>query len=254
MDSKDRRAIYDEAAASDQSVVFVGARDLTVPKQLDRTGPKSSVGESYLEATLSRPKTFFCENLDDPKSRLIPLPGGTSESASWHISVRSGGFPAISSTGPILLVSHRHRGGEQWSKRRVVSALAEGPWSEFAEDLCEERSPRAWRRMAKKFSFGVCVRGGGLSPSPKFFDLLLLGVIPIIEASPISSIHQQFPCVVVNEWSEGSLTQDFLHAEHERLRSEWRNWDRVLHTLQASVWEEFMASHGDTEIFEAPRI
>lgn len=147
-----------------------------------------------------------------------------------------------------MIVSHRHRDGNQWRKRKTVSQLAREPWSEFCWDLDESVRFGTWKRLVKGFPFGTCVAGGGLTPSPKFFELLLLRVIPIIEQSPLSEIHEQFPCVVVPGWREDALSRELLESEYQRLASLWKSWDHVFNRLSAASWEKFLVSRGDINV------
>lgn len=251
VDTLRRGELYQELLNSPEALVFVGSRDLTIPNQIDARAPASVVKESqFLNETSLKQKSLFCENLDDSSSHFSAIPGGVLPRPikSTYRFVKGGSFKKLNKDRQLVIVSHRHRDGMQWRKRKTVSQLATGPWSEFCWNLDESVRFGTWKRLVRGFSFGTCVAGGGLTPSPKFFELLLLRVIPIIEHSPLSEIHEQFPCVVVPGWQKDALSREFLESEYQRLVSLWKSWDHVLNRLSAAQWDKFLVSRGDVNV------
>lgn len=245
-DSEDRASLYAKAAAWPGASVFIGGRDLTIPRQIDtrfrqQLPPVPAVLASQLEAGR---KKLFVENLDAEGSSISALPGGVLPSplvGSLRVAHR-GKFAPIGSNRRLLLCAHRVRSGPQWGERKRVSAIAASDWQGFATVAGEERQSMAeFNRLAEQHVFGLCVEGGGLTPSPKFFDLLLRQCIPVIRSSPISSVHSEhFPCVVVSNWSPNSLTAEFLREEYIRLREVWSTWDSVFDAMEASKWRDYV--------------
>jgi uncharacterized membrane protein YgcG len=57
-------------------------------------------------------------------------------------------------------------------------------------------------KLAQAVSFVLCVHGGGLDPSPKAWETLLLGTIPIIQHSTLDDAYSQLPVVFVDDFSQ----------------------------------------------------
>jgi hypothetical protein len=100
--------------------------------------------------------------------------------------------------------------------------------------------------LAGKFSFVACVEGGGLSPSPKFFDVLLAKAFPIIRESAMSSVHERLPCVVIPSWEPDYLSERYLLDQFQILKAEWGNWSKVHERLSQQYWADYVFSHRST--------
>ena len=61
---------------------------------------------------------------------------------------------------------------------------------------------RDFLAMTASFPFITCVHGGGIDPSPKAWEALLVGTIPIIQQSTLDDAYERFPVMFVHEWSE----------------------------------------------------
>ena len=69
-------------------------------------------------------------------------------------------------------------------------------------------SQRVWVRLATSVPFVLCVHGGGLDPSPKAWEAIMLGTIPIIQHSTLDDAYEQLPVVFIQRWQhlfEGDL-------------------------------------------------
>jgi len=244
LDSVDRESVYQIAKAANERVVFVGARDLTIPRQVDqRSPPATNLDTDIFDSAHPVTKALFTENLDSNDSLFRAVPGGVLPrpfTGSVRI-LRGGNFaPSVPTEGKIAVVTHRIRQGSQWEKRRVVSNLAEGDWSDFCHVESGELSFRGWKRVVSEYPFGLCVEGGGITPSPKFFDFLCLKTIPIITESAVSRIHEQLPCVVVSSWEAPALDRKKLETDYQRLAEDWGSWDTVFQKLRSSYWQDYM--------------
>jgi hypothetical protein len=250
IDSVDRESVYQIAKAANESVIFVGARDLTLPLQVDqRVPPATHLDTDIFDSAQPVTKALFTENLDSNDSLFRAVPGGVLPrpfTGSVRI-LRGGNFaPSVPTEGKIAVVTHRVRQGAQWEKRRVVSDLAEGEWSDFCHVESGELSFRGWKRVVSEYPFGLCVEGGGITPSPKFFDFLCLKTIPIITESAVSNIHEQLPCVVVSSWEARALDRKKLETDYQRLAEDWESWDTVFQKLRSSYWRDYMKNcHSD---------
>ena len=64
-------------------------------------------------------------------------------------------------------------------------------------------------KLITSVPFVLCVHGGGLDPSPKAWEAIMLGTIPIIQHSTLDDAYEQLPVVFVRSWQvlfEGNLT------------------------------------------------
>ncbi len=53
-----------------------------------------------------------------------------------------------------------------------------------------------------RYPFIACVHGSGIEPSPKAWEAVLLGCIPIVQHSTLDDAYSQLPVVFVTEWKE----------------------------------------------------
>ena len=109
-----------------------------------------------------------------------------------------------------------------------------------------------YRHLLRKHLFTLCVEGGGIDPSPKAFEALRQGSIPVIKESPTADAYRHFPTVVVQTWDESEISEEFLRAEHEKIRAEWPDWFDVVERMKLSYWVRLMAEARDTREFARP--
>ena len=106
---------------------------------------------------------------------------------------------------------HRNRDGTQFDIRKKVTQLCETVWSSFVtyyqEGLMDDDGLSQKMKNAK---FCICVRGGGYDPSPKAWQALINGCIPIIQHSPLDEAYNIFPVVYVDDWNAESITDEKL--------------------------------------------
>ena len=167
---------------------------------------------------------WFAENHDLTHPRLSTLPTGLTwvshpDDLSDH--------PDPESIVPILqrplkvFVSDRLRGGSsQWNLRLNIATWCE--WDSSAA-WCEPRGDAELNHkdfLAKvvSFPFIACPHGGGIDPSPKAWEALLVGAIPIIQHSPLDDAYERFPVMFVSDWQKDL----FEHPDPVQLLTEWR--------------------------------
>jgi hypothetical protein len=241
------------AARTGAETVFFGSEDCTFPVQTDiRWSPASPAEISRFAKVIDESKSnWFVENLDTPMPGVRAIPGGllgNGPMQTWRV-VRRGPIELKSHSGKILLISHRIRSDPQYDARRTVTDLGETSWSDFShvirpvedENLTgSEMDITQWRKLAGRFTFVACVEGGGLSPSPKFFDVLLAKAFPIIRKSAISAVHEELPCVVVPAWEPQFLSEEYLREQFLKLKDEWTDWSRIHHRLSQQYWTDYV--------------
>jgi hypothetical protein len=90
-------------------------------------------------------------------------------------------------------------------------------WQSFCDVLETEVDAVEYGKLLEHYSFVLCVQGGGIDPSPKAWQAMLHGAIPIMIRSTVASAYSRFPVVVVDEWAPDALTRTKLQAWRDRL-------------------------------------
>jgi hypothetical protein len=160
---------------------------------------------------------WFCENHDLNHPRVSTLPVGVVEGVEGmqHVNISEPRIPLL--RRPIqFLVAHRVRTGiGQWENRVNVSlmcrkqqrvhtpqhAMCVTPPSFLQRDRRRGISQATYVKIAQYLSFVACVNGGGLDPSPKAWEAIMLGTIPIIQHSTLDDAYSQLPVAFVGHWS-----------------------------------------------------
>lgn len=208
-------------------VLISGGTDITMPRQIDFRfaefgrgfSKEPPYGYNFL-ALVNAPQLihWFCENHDVNHEKISTLPTGLVHDADYR-----GDYPDPASVMPLskrplkVLVSDRVRDGEgQWKARREVHDLCVQH-----EDFCsmpadESVGHATFVQQIIALPFLVCVHGGGIDPSPKAWESILLGTIPIIQSSTLDDAYQQLPVVFIQDWATF-----FKHPNVTALLQEW---------------------------------
>lgn len=231
--------------------VVIAGEDRTFPRQIDvryQKGPPNAVEKA--KTLLENPKvaSLSVENLDTFINGIRPMPTGVlprNTTGSTVRVVRTDHFPKPQREKSVL-VAHRIREGDQWEARRLTKDLAKGPWRGFCNVLHEEVSPPAFRKLLASHRFTLCVEGGGLDPSPKAFEALLAGSIPIIRRTTVSEAYENFPVLIVDQWSPDALNRALLDQFYEEAAREWSGkWFKVLYEMSAQrQWKRIVELAG----------
>jgi len=223
-------------------VLIVGSEDVTFPKGAGDTR-FASLPQHAVQKILSSPllRHTFVENLDtvDP-ARFTPIPLGVlpwdgvlpSYEEAMHVL-------APASRGTRVFVCHRnHRDGPQWNDRKQVQTLAQTQWSAFSFAPSSLTFSQFNEALCKS-AFTVCAHGGGFDPSPRAWQALLCGSIPIIKRSPVDGAYAGLPVVFVDEWTTDCITAEKLDAWQRELETRFtdlRERAAVLHQLSLDFW------------------
>jgi len=196
-------------------VLISGSADITLPRQLDARSRRYSTDEMHrIEKILAHPMLchWFAENLSDaghPKLSPLPLglvfPEGRPEGGVTFPDV-----PALSERPGRVLVAHRVRKGPQWDTRRRVSDLARTAWAGFCTIPEDEVTPEEFDSLLRAHAFVLCAEGGGLDPSPKAWQALIHGAVPIIRKGPLDAAYARLPVAFVDAWEADALTPEIL--------------------------------------------
>lgn len=216
-------------------VLISGSEDVTLPRQTDkRFAPFGPRERGFIDKIVGNPFLihWFAENLDarfSEKVSALPVGMVYPDSATAHVTEPAERPPTA--TRPCrILCGHRVREGEQWQLRRDVSKLAETDWAPWCTHLSQEVSEAEYTDLIKRHAFVLCVEGGGLDPSPKAWQSILHGAIPIIRRSAASEAYSALPVAYVDAWDASALAPDRLAAWQADL-APWHD----THSLRAKV-------------------
>ena len=94
--------------------------------------------------------------------------------------------------------------------RSVVNNLCQNSWKNIVTKKYSIE-PTQYLKTITDYTFILCVQGGGIDPSPKAFESILAGCIPIVRKSPgVCHAYKDFPVVFIDEWEENAITEDKL--------------------------------------------
>ena len=213
-------------------VLVSSGTDLTIPTSMGdirftplRGFSNNSLDEGgpHWQLLTSHPQImhWYCENHDLTHPRVSTLPTGIVRNIKGMDPLEHSGQPSPMKSRPLrFLVAHRLRSMRgQWELRKNVSVACLR--MQLTHDLCMyPRRPvsmdnrkginkELYIKLITSVPFVLCVHGGGLDPSPKAWEAIMLGTIPIIQHSTLDDAYEQLPVVFVRSWQvlfEGNLT------------------------------------------------
>ena len=227
-----------------------GSEDVTLPRQLDLRWRGFTAEERRLiDAIIADPRLicWAAENLDSrPDPRWLPLPLGLNiEHGDPDRPMTVPPCPPQRHRPARLLCAHRIRQGAQWERRRRLSRLCREQLWRSATVIGEEVDARHYDRLLRLHAFVVCASGGGLDPSPKAWQALLQGAIPLIASSALDDAYRQLPVVLLQDWRAELLSPENLRRWQEQLAPWFDDPDRraeVLHRLSGDYWWQWICS------------
>ena len=201
-------------------VLISGSEDITVPNQVDRRFRKFDDLERECISRILKSdylSHWFCENLDDDAHPLMsPIPLGLVFKENYpRAGIHVPEFESLNNRPMRILCAHRVRDGGQWDLRKLVTELALSDWSEWCTVLESEVSEEQYIELIKEHAFVLCVEGGGLDPSPKAWQTILHGSIPIIRRTALKSAYSELPVAIVPSWDSRSISKAQLQVWYE---------------------------------------
>jgi hypothetical protein len=248
-------AEVEEAIPRNRPVVYAGD-DPTFPQQTDARYPKESLEENTALVARLRARgasIVFVENLDTAGIGATPLPVGILPAmAMGSVRLVTTRASRRSSVPRLLRVlsAARIREGAQWETRRRVAELAQHEWASFCDHLDREVDARAFRRLLSTYAFILCPQGGGMDPSPKAWEALLAGCIPIVERTPTSEGYAHLPVLFVDRWTPEALSEDRLRDAARDLQAQLDDRPALLDKLSVQYVVRQMRPGRSTADFE----
>ena len=92
---------------------------------------------------------------------------------------------------------HRIRSGKgQWSERAKVTNRCLKDWVGLTDSFQELENDQFMDALSC-YNFTICVHGGGIDPSPRAWEAIIRGSIPIIRESPVAEAYRVLPVVII---------------------------------------------------------
>jgi len=165
---------------------------------------KTSAGEPKIAA-------WFCENKDRDDPRIVPIPIGVRQIFEDVIPEFQEKAALISEKKKLVCANFDPATAQE--RRDLVEFLAsvdfvdQLPYTPFAT------YPIYQSLLEYKFAFSP--PGKGID-TYRCFEYLYLNIIPILKRNAISSLFDDLPVVLVDEWDE--VTEEFLHRQYDTIR------------------------------------
>lgn len=225
-------------------ILISGSEDYTIPRQIDkRRLAQSELINKLVNIILDHPmlQHWTAENLDDdrhPKFRPLPL-GLLLKHNAGKEDVEVPETPNLLSRPLRALCAHRVRIGGQWETRKQVTRLAKQNWSDWCTSLDNEVSEAEYMKLMHQHSFILCVEGGGLDPSPKAWQAMLYGAIPVIRKNTLYQCYRHLPVAFVDDWTPEALSIEklqYVRSQLAHLYDTEAGRKEVLRRLSLNYW------------------
>lgn len=226
-------------------IIISGGSDITIPNNVDERfkdlhlikNNKKIVSNMLNDDRLI---CWYCENCDEllPKMKCIPtgiITNNVLELYYKHIYYYGKHIEFDNNVN--VLCCHRVR---NFTKDRIkVNEICKNEWKSLITNI-ERIDNSSFIDELSKYTFTLCVQGGGLDPSPKAFECIIAGSIPIIKYSiGIYDAYKELPVVFINDWNEKEITHDKLKIWLNKLRKYYEEpmlRKEVLYKLSGNYW------------------
>jgi hypothetical protein len=231
-------------------VLVIGSEDSTFPsgdKECRKVYMTAENKKKYSKLMENKYlKCCFVENLDRTDKDLYPLPLGVLPYKDKIVPLGKVSFRNRSLKAMCI---HRERMGPQWKDRHKVTKKCKNEWKNFV-DYKKNCDRPEFLSLLKKYSFCVCVHGGGIDPSPKAWEALAMGCIPIIQHSTLDAAYSRFPVAFVDSWGKNSITKEKLKEWKSELGPRFTNPKlraEVIKMLGVDYWWNIILSELQSE-------
>ena len=191
-----------------------GSEDVTIPTQTDlRWRSYNDRERTNLSKISKHPllRHWYAENLDaDMGEKVTALPLGMVLLPGQGPEIAVPSWPKRACRPLTVFCGHRIRKGPQWEQRRQVTNLGKRHWQPWCTIIENDLPEPDFFQLAQKHGFIICAGGGGIDPSPKAWQALLHGVIPIIKSSHVATAYSELPCVIIDDWTLDCLSPEKL--------------------------------------------
>jgi len=184
---------------------------------------------------------IFVENLDLEHDKLVAIPLGLLPQSINKYQDLLNYIPTNIHNRHIDIFncSRNREHDPQFKDRTIVSKLNLPQIKNYTHEICEDEFK--FNLLNSKFT--ICIHGGGLDLSPRFWQCILCGTIPIIKHSTLDSIYKKFPVVFVNDFNKDTLSTENLTGYLDKLRPYYEDSNnrlKVLELLKMSYWVDII--------------
>jgi hypothetical protein len=253
-------------------ILYTGGTDMTIPEGSGdvRYGAPRWFGahSQGWESMVKDPRIvhWFAENHDISHPKLSTLPTGFTEENYYKPLPDGQSYPSdIKALETYVLLDKRpltvlhadriRDGRGQMATRAEVEAMCKKiDWciQPFEIDVSKGDHPDADKGVSHDEYLGyladspfiACVHGGGIDPSPKAFEALMRGTIPIVKRSVLYDSYSQFPVAWVDDW------KDLFEVGEEKRVTMMKAWIKELmpyfvpgSALRRQVLDKMRTSH-----------
>lgn len=198
-------------------------------------------------------KKIFVENLDCIHAKLYPIPLGHLKHNALYaeyerICFENKDVVPFGDRTTTVFCCHQNRVGKQWEKRARVTELARREWKDFTT-LCESIDETTFLQNLQQSKFCACVQGGGYDPSPKCWQAIICGAIPVIEHSPLDRAYERLPVVFIDSWDATNITREFLAQWETKLAPFYipgEKRTRVLEMMRLDYWHDIISRNDES--------
>ena len=202
-------------------------------------------------------KKIYVENLDTLHEKMVPLPLGilTAYGTDKKYNDLFFGVEKISQERKInVLCCHRlysqlDEGKNGWSNqfldRRNFNELCDTKLN-FVTNLSANLDEDDYKFLLLNSRFNICIHGGGIDPSPKAWQSILAGAIPIIQHSTLDEAYKKLPVVFVDKFDETTITEENLNKWYDELKDYYFDpikRKEVLYKLSVQYWLSEIKGH-----------
>ena len=188
---------------------------------------------------------WFVENGYNMLNKMVGIPTGVFQNKTI-LQLYSEQFIYNNIRFNKLNVYVRHR-TRNWCKNRlIVNKLCKKEWSKLVDYFEGEINPDIYRKNLMNYAFTLCVNGGGIDPSPKAFESILCGSIPIIKRyDGVVSAYRGLPVIFIDDWKPSTITKEKLSYWLETKREYYENFylrNNILYKLSSEYWYNYITS------------
>uniref|UniRef100_A0A6S8CH60 Exostosin GT47 domain-containing protein n=1 Tax=Aureoumbra lagunensis TaxID=44058 RepID=A0A6S8CH60_9STRA len=99
-----------------------------------------------------------------------------------------------------------------------------------------------WNGLASS-AFGIAPPGHG-TDTHRFWEMLLLNVVPVVISSSLDSLYNQFPCIILDSWHNSLVhTPDVVNLWKKQIVDKWGPdpfTPALMHRLSSNYWADLI--------------
>ena len=236
-------------------ILILASEDYTFPtgkKDVRFNYFKSKINQDLAYKLIDHPmiKRIFVENLDTLHPKLTPIPLGIHPVFDTNFMTLYNDLQLklnfdTPRTDLILCIHRLHPDGTtQWDDRKQVNLYCSTIWKSYVQ-FFTYLNDNDFKTKLLESKFVMCVHGGGIDPSPKVWQALLCGCMPIIESSTLDEAYSRFPVIYVDNWNEDAITEEKICEWNKLYENFYNNIElrkNVLRMLMLDYWWDIISN------------